>query len=144
LAGSSPDLTGSHGAAAPVTDTEGFLIGLILHEANLQDRDGAPFVLKSILRSHPWLRHVFADAGYTAENLKGALKKIGRFVLDIARRKPRTKSFEVLPRRWGGRTHLRMALPQSTPRKGSRNPSDQPKLGSSSPRSASSRKLARA
>src|ERR1022692_3994835 len=64
-----------------VTDTEGFLIGLIVHKANLQDRDGAPFVLKSILRSHPWLRHIFADAGYAGQKLKGALDKIGRFVI---------------------------------------------------------------
>jgi transposase len=83
-----------------VTDTEGFLVGLIVHEANLQDRDGAPFVLKSILRSHPWLRHIFADAGYAGEKLKKALNKIGSFVLDIVRRKPHTKGFELLPRRW--------------------------------------------
>jgi len=83
-----------------ITDTEGFLIGLIVHKASLQDRDGAPFVLKSIVRSHPWLRHVFADAGYAGAKLKGALKKIGRFVLDIVRRNPQTKGFEVLPRRW--------------------------------------------
>src|SRR6266849_8260350 len=83
-----------------VTDTEGFLIGLIVHQANLQDRDGAPFVLKSILHSHPWLRHIFADAGYAGEKLKKALKKIGSFVLDIVRRKPHTKGFELLPRRW--------------------------------------------
>jgi len=83
-----------------VTDTEGFLIGLIVHQANLQDRDGAPFVLKSILRSHPWLRHIFADAGYAGDKLKKALKKIGSFVLDIVRRKPHTKGFEILPRRW--------------------------------------------
>lgn len=83
-----------------VTDTEGFLIGLIVHEANLQDRDGAPLVLKSILHSHPWLRHIFADAGYAGQKLRTALREIGRFVLDIVRRNPETKGFEVLSRRW--------------------------------------------
>jgi len=57
-------------------------------------------VLKSILRSHPWLRHIFADAGYAGQKLKGALDKIGRFVIDIVRRNPETKGFEVLSRRW--------------------------------------------
>ena len=31
-----------------VTDTEGNMVGLVVHEANIQDRDGAPCVLASI------------------------------------------------------------------------------------------------
>jgi hypothetical protein len=43
-----------------ITDTIGFLIGFVIHSADIQDRDGAPYVLASISKSHPWLRHVFA------------------------------------------------------------------------------------
>ena len=46
-----------------ITDTIGFLIGFVIHAANIQDRDGAPHVLKSIRHTHPWLRHVFAPIG---------------------------------------------------------------------------------
>jgi transposase len=47
-----------------VTDTQGNLVGLVVHEADIQDRDGAPRVLSSIRALYPWLRHVFADGGY--------------------------------------------------------------------------------
>ena len=47
-----------------VTDTEGHLVGLLVHTADIQDRDGAVNVLASIRSLHPWLRHVFADGGY--------------------------------------------------------------------------------
>ncbi len=43
-----------------ITDTIGLLIGFVIHSAAIQDRDGAPYVLKSIRHTHPWLRHVFA------------------------------------------------------------------------------------
>ena len=60
-----------------VTDTLGLLIGLVVHGADIQDRDGAPAVLNSIRHSFPWLRHVFADGGYAGPKLTGALHKIG-------------------------------------------------------------------
>jgi transposase len=36
-----------------VTDTEGNLVGLVVHEASIQDRDGAPCVLASIRSRYP-------------------------------------------------------------------------------------------
>ena len=47
-----------------ITDTQGLLVGGIVHPADVQDRDGAPQVLADIRYSFPWLRHVFADGGY--------------------------------------------------------------------------------
>ena len=49
-----------------VTDTEGNLVGLQVHAADIQDRDGAVDVLASIRALCPWLRHVFADAAMPA------------------------------------------------------------------------------
>jgi len=83
-----------------VTDTLGLLIGLIVHGADIQDRDGAPAVLKSIRYSFPWLRHVFADGGYAGPKLKGALEKIGDWTMEIVKRSDNAEGFEVLPRRW--------------------------------------------
>jgi putative transposase len=83
-----------------VVDTLGLLVGLVIHAADVQDRDGAPVVLKSILKRWPWLRHVFADGGYAGPKLKGALKKVGKFTLEIIKRSDSVKGFEVLPRRW--------------------------------------------
>ncbi len=82
------------------TDTSGLLVGLVVHSAAVQDRDGATPVLKSIVKRWPWLRHVFADGGYAGPKLKGALKRIGSFALEIVKRTDKAKGFEVLPRRW--------------------------------------------
>ena len=83
-----------------VVDTLGLLVGLVIHAADIQDRDGAPAVLKSILRRWPWLRHVFADGGYAGPKLRGALAKIGHWNLQIVKRSDTAKGFELLPRRW--------------------------------------------
>ncbi len=47
-----------------VTDTLGHLVAIVVHGADVQDRDGAVEVLNSIRHPHPWLRHVFASGGY--------------------------------------------------------------------------------
>ena len=83
-----------------LTDTLGLLIGLIVHGADVQDRDGAPALLKSIRHAFPWLRHLFADGAYAGPKLKGALARIGDWTLEIVKRTDKAKGFEVLPRRW--------------------------------------------
>jgi putative transposase len=45
-----------------VTGTLGLMAGAVVHPAGVQDRDGAPMVLRSIRMSLPWLRHVFAPS----------------------------------------------------------------------------------
>lgn len=83
-----------------VTDTLGHLVGLVVHGADIQDRDGAAEVLSSIRHRYPWLRHVFADGGYGGDKLKGRLTKVGQWTLQIIKRSDRATGFEVLPRRW--------------------------------------------
>jgi transposase len=83
-----------------LTDTLGLLVGLVVHGADIQDRDGAVEVLNSVRHRYPWLRHVFADGGYGGEKLKGRLRKVGRWTLQIIKRSDHAQGFEVLPRRW--------------------------------------------
>lgn len=83
-----------------VTDTLGLLIGLMVHGADIQDRDGAPDLLKAIRHGFPWLAHLFADGGYAGPKLNGVLKKLGQWSLEIIKRSDTAKGFEVLPRRW--------------------------------------------
>ena len=83
-----------------LTDTSGFLVGAIVHAADIQDRDGAPSVLKAIRHAFPWLRHVFADGGYAGPKLEAALTKIGKWTFKIVKRSDTAKGFEMVPRRW--------------------------------------------
>jgi transposase len=83
-----------------VTDTVGLLVGLEVHSAGIQDRDGAPDVLKAVAARYPMLRHIFADGGYAGPKLCEALKAIGRWTVQIVKRSDTAQGFEVLPRRW--------------------------------------------
>jgi transposase len=83
-----------------ITDTTGLLVGAIIHAADIQDRDGAVEVLKSIRHSYPWLAHIFADGGYGGPKLRKALAKIGDWKIEIVKRSDKAKGFELIPRRW--------------------------------------------
>jgi len=83
-----------------VTDSQGHLVGLQVHPADIQDRDGAVSVIASIRRLYPWLRHLFADGAYAGEKLQDALAKLGTWTIEIIKRSDTAKGFEALPRRW--------------------------------------------
>ena len=83
-----------------LTDTIGLPVGMIVHPADIQDRDGAPTLLARVRSSFPWLRHVFADGGYAGDKLKDALKNLGEWTIEIVKRSDAAKGFVLLPRRW--------------------------------------------
>jgi putative transposase len=49
---------------------------------------------------YPWLRHVFADAGYAGPKRRKSLAGKGNWKLNIIRRTDDTIGFQVQPRRW--------------------------------------------
>lgn len=83
-----------------LTDTIGLLVAAIVHPADVQDRDGAPVLLKALRRAFPWLRHVFADSAYAGGKLQAALAKLGKWTFEIVKRPDTAKGFIALPRRW--------------------------------------------
>src|SRR6202044_3905278 len=83
-----------------VTDTSGLPLGMIVHPADVQDRDGAPDLFASVRSLYPRLNHVFADGGYAGDKLKDALKNLGEWTLEIVKRSDAAKGFVLLPRRW--------------------------------------------
>jgi transposase len=82
-----------------LTGMLGNLVGLVIHAADVQDRDSAPAVLKAIRARYPRLRHVFADGGYAGPKLRGRLEKIGRWTVQIVKCSDTAEGFELLPRR---------------------------------------------
>jgi transposase len=83
-----------------VTDTQGNLVHVLVHSADIQDRDGAPLLLGEIVRRFPWLRHIFAHGGYAGEKLREAIASLGKWTVEIIKRSDAAKGFEILPRRW--------------------------------------------
>jgi len=95
----------NHGAAEHrlrhiLTDTIGLPVGMIVHPADVQDRDGAPDLLASVRSAFPWLRHVFADGSYAGDKLKGAIAGLGDWTIEIVKRSDAVRGFVLLPRRW--------------------------------------------
>jgi transposase len=83
-----------------VTDTAGHLVGVAVHTADIQDRDGAVAVLVRIKDLYPWLRHLFADSAYAGDKLCHALAALGRWTIEVVKRSDTVTGFVVLPRRW--------------------------------------------
>ena len=77
----------------------GLLLAVVVHAANIQDRDGAKLVLAKLLGRFPRLRIIWADAGYAGRLVVWAWAT-GDWLLTMVKRKPDSHQFEVLPRRW--------------------------------------------
>jgi putative transposase len=74
-------------------------LAVVVHAANIQDRDGAKSVLAKLWGRVPRLELIWADSAYAGE-LVGWVKEAYGWVLDIVRRPPGTKGFKLLPWRW--------------------------------------------
>jgi putative transposase len=83
-----------------VTDTEGFLLAVLVHEANIQDPHGAVPLLCALRRRFPKLGYIFADRIYRGEQLRNAIADCGPWTIEIVERPPGVKGFQLLPRRW--------------------------------------------
>lgn len=82
-----------------LTDTDGRLLTVRVHGADVQDRDGGKLPLKGSRQRYPFVSRVFADGGYAGRLVHWAADKT-HITLEIIRRGAHTKGFEVLPRRW--------------------------------------------
>lgn len=96
-----------------LVDTLGLKV--VVHPANVQDRDGARLVLAGLQRRFPRLRHLWADQAYTGPILDWIQQQVG-WTVEVVERSPRRgfvvttdgqfqrvrlpAVFEPLPRRW--------------------------------------------
>ena len=72
---------------------------MVVHAANIQDRDGAKLVLSKMVGRFPRLKVIWADGAYAGKLVAWAWVT-GGWLLSVVRRRPDSHSFEVLPRRW--------------------------------------------
>jgi putative transposase len=83
-----------------VTDTQGFLLAVLVHAANIQDSHGAVPLLKLLRQIFPKLRHIFADRVYRGDKLRNAIAEFGRWVIEIVTRSEQIGRFKPEPKRW--------------------------------------------
>jgi putative transposase len=95
-----------------LVDTEGLVLGAVVHEANIADRDGAKLLLAKISEGLPRMEKVWADRGYNGKIGEWIKERLGwtlvivkpprRWVRVPANEEPPAypAGFIVLPRRW--------------------------------------------
>ncbi len=72
---------------------------MVVHPANIQDRDGAKRVLALLKGRFSRLKLIWADGGYAGQ-LIGWTWTVCRRVLEIVKRSDDVTGFKVLPKRW--------------------------------------------
>ena len=82
-----------------LVDTIGLLLIVVVHTANIQDRDGAKLVLEQVKGKFYRLQLIWADAGYSGQLVDWVTVVCG-WILEIVKRSDDTKGFKVLPHRW--------------------------------------------
>jgi len=83
-----------------VTDTQGFLLAVLVLAANIQDSHGAVPLLAALRETFPKLRHIFADRIYRGKQLRDAIAAFGRWTIEIVTRTERVGTFKPERKRW--------------------------------------------
>jgi transposase len=77
------------------------LLSIVVHPADIQDRDGAALVLnKRTRRLFPFIERIYADGGYQGPRVRAAAARTGTWKIEIIKRSDIAKGFVVLPKRW--------------------------------------------
>jgi putative transposase len=82
-----------------LVDCLGLLLAVVVHPADVQDRDGAKLVLDKARGLFPSLRLIWADGGYAGALIEWVQATCG-CVLQTVLRPVGVKGFVLLPRRW--------------------------------------------
>lgn len=83
-----------------MTDSDGNLLALVTHTADIQDRDGGPSALAQAFESYPSLACVFADGSYAGRKFQQAVTAFDGPAIEIVRRPTNRIGFVVIARRW--------------------------------------------
>lgn len=80
-------------------DTLGLILLVIVHSADIQDRDGAKLVFKRLKKYFLKLKIIWADGGYAGKLVAWVNRYCG-WKLEIVKRTDDLKDFKVVPKRW--------------------------------------------
>lgn len=74
-------------------------MAVVVHAANIQDRDGAKLLFEKARGCFPHLKLIWADGGYAGQLIEWLGSFCG-WTLQIVKRCDKLVGFHVLPRRW--------------------------------------------
>jgi transposase len=74
-------------------------LSVVVHPADVQDRDGAGDLLRRARRLFPFIERIFADASYQGPRMTAVVAETGDWLLEIVKR-GEPHRFVVLPKRW--------------------------------------------
>ncbi len=77
----------------------GLLLKVIVHRADIQDRDGAKLLLNKCKSIFVRIKMIWADSGYSGALVEWVKKRFN-IELEIVKRDPNKKGFHLLKRRW--------------------------------------------
>jgi len=80
-----------------IVDTMGLLLAVVVHSADIQDRDGAKMVMENLRYRYFGIVKIFADGGYAGQLIE-YVKEVFNWVLEIVKRD--STDFKILPKRW--------------------------------------------
>lgn len=83
-----------------IVDTQGNLMAIAVHEANVHDSKGAPEVIEKLSYKFPRLTKILADGGYQGKLAEWILDKFGWKLEVVLRPDECPSKFKVLPKRW--------------------------------------------
>ena len=77
------------------------MLHVIVHPADIQDRDGGVLLLSTLFGLFPFLKKLFADGGYQGPQFQQAVTAIlPELQVEIVKRSDQAKGFQILPKRW--------------------------------------------
>lgn len=82
-----------------MVDTLGLVLNVVVHAADIQDRDGAKLVLKRMKKYFYKLAVIWADGAYAGKLISWAQRYYG-WTIEIVKRAEHVKGFHPLPKRW--------------------------------------------
>jgi putative transposase len=82
-----------------LVDVLGLLLAVVVHPADIQDRDGAKLVLQKVRNLLPRLQVIWADGGYAGQLVQWVKQGFG-WLLQTVLRPVGAKGFVHLPHRW--------------------------------------------
>jgi putative transposase len=77
----------------------GLILKVIVHTADIQDRDGAKLLLDKAEKFFSKLKLIWADGGYAGQLILWVKEKFN-IELEIVKRSPEAIGFQLLKRRW--------------------------------------------